>query len=69
MVIGACGALVSVPLIGASVTAATALLSAGCPPIWWSVTGWVLLAAVPGWLLLLGASGAAVLSPAARKLR
>jgi TRAP-type C4-dicarboxylate transport system permease small subunit len=62
-VTGACGVLVSIPLIGVCLVTAEGLLSISCAPMWWTVTGWLLLASIPVWLVLLGSSALAIFSP------
>lgn len=60
-VVGACGVMITVPLIGVSSVTAIGLLGISCRPSWWTVTGWVLAAAVPLWLTLLAWSASAIL--------
>jgi hypothetical protein len=60
---GACGVLVTIPLIGVSVVTAGGLLGITCRPTWWTVAAWSLFALVPGWTAVLAWSGLAVLAP------
>lgn len=60
---GACGVLVTIPLIGLSLVTAGALLGISCGPAWWTPVAWSLLALVPGWMAVLVWSGLAVLAP------
>jgi len=62
-VTGACGVLVTIPLIGVSLVTAFALLAISCRPTWWTVAAWSLIALAPAWVVLLGWSGLAVVSP------
>ncbi|WP_424537211.1 hypothetical protein ACOZ38_14590 [Sphaerisporangium viridialbum] len=62
-VTGACGVLVTIPLIGVSLVTAAGLLSITCRPVSWTVTGWLLIALIPAWLVLLGWSAAAIFTP------
>jgi hypothetical protein len=66
-VTGACGVLVTIPLIGVSLVTATALLNISCRPVAWTVTGWLLIALIPAWAVVLNWSAAAVLSPRRRR--
>jgi hypothetical protein len=61
-VIGACGVLVSVPLIAVSLVTAGAFLGIACRPGWWTAAAWLLLALVPVWTAILAWSGFAVLA-------
>jgi hypothetical protein len=61
---GACGILVTLPLAGACLLAAVALLSVSCRPLWWTFAGWSLLALLPALAALMGWCVASVLSPA-----
>jgi hypothetical protein len=61
---GACGILVTLPLAGACLLTAGALLSLSCRPIWWTLAGWSLLALLPALAALMGWCAASVLSPA-----
>ncbi|MCW2881273.1 MAG: hypothetical protein JWQ95_5373 [Sphaerisporangium sp.] len=65
-VTGACGVLVTIPLIGVSLVTAAGLLSITCRPVSWTVTGWLLIALIPAWLVLSGWSAAAIFSPRRR---
>jgi hypothetical protein len=60
---GACGVLVTIPLIGLSLVTAGGLLGISCGPAWWTAAAWSLLALVPGWMAVLAWSGLAVLTP------
>ncbi len=60
---GACGVLVTIPLIGLSLVTAGGLHGISCGPAWWTAAAWSLLALVPGWTGLLVWSGLAVLAP------
>jgi TRAP-type C4-dicarboxylate transport system permease small subunit len=62
-VIGACGILVTIPLVGVSLTTAQALANSACGPHWWAPAAWLLVGSIPVWLVLLGWSTAAVLLP------
>jgi len=62
-VIGACGVLVTVPLIGVSYVTAVGLLAFSCRPAWWAVAAWLILALIPCWIAVLAWSGLAVLAP------
>ncbi|MEU8260398.1 hypothetical protein AB0C02_07230 [Micromonospora sp. NPDC048999] len=62
-VTGACGVLVTIPLIGVSLFTASGLLSNPCRPAWWTATAWVLFLLIPAWTALLGWSAVAVLNP------
>ncbi|MBS2965926.1 hypothetical protein KGA66_22970 [Actinocrinis puniceicyclus] len=61
-VTGACGVLVTIPLIGVCLVTAGALLSITCRPAWWTAAGWLLIALIPAWLVLLGRSCTAIFS-------
>jgi hypothetical protein len=61
---GACGVLVTLPLAGACLLTAVALLSLSCRPTWWTFAGWSLLALLPALAVLMGWCAASVLSPA-----
>ncbi len=61
---GACGILVTLPLAGACLLTAVALLSLSCRPTWWTFAGWSLLALLPALAALMGWCAASVLSPA-----
>ncbi len=65
-VTGACGMLVTIPLIGVSLFTAAGLLSNPCRPVWWTATAWLLFLLVPAWTALLGWSAIAVLDPGPR---
>jgi hypothetical protein len=65
-IVGACGVLVTVPLIAVSLATAQGFLAIGCRPGWWSVAAWLLIALVPGWAAILGWSALAVLAPQLR---
>ncbi|MFC0007358.1 hypothetical protein [Micromonospora siamensis] len=60
-VTGACGLLVTVPLIGVSLTTSAGLLASPCRPLWWTAAAWLLLLLVPGWLALAAWSVTALL--------
>jgi hypothetical protein len=60
---GACGVLVTVPLIGVSLVTAEGFVAIACRPTWWTGAAWTLLALVPGWIAVLAWSGLAVLAP------
>lgn len=62
-VIGACGVLVTIPLIGVSLVTVSALLSITCRPTLWTVGAWSLIALAPAWVVLLGWSGLAIVGP------
>ncbi|SCG40247.1 hypothetical protein [Micromonospora inositola] len=62
-VTGACGVLVTIPLIGVSLVTAAGLLANPCRPAWWTVAAWLLILLTPGWTALLWWSAAAVLNP------
>jgi hypothetical protein len=62
-VTGACGVLVTIPLIASSLVTAEGLLGISCRPNWWTAAAWALLALVPVWTALLVWSGLAVLAP------
>lgn len=62
-VTGACGVLVTIPLIAVSLVTADGLLAISCRPGWWTAAAWPLLALVPGWTAVLAWSGLAVLAP------
>ncbi|MBY8872303.1 hypothetical protein K7640_10675 [Micromonospora sp. PLK6-60] len=68
-VTGACGLLVTLPLIGVSLTTAAALLANPCRPLWWTVAVWLLHLLVPAWLALLAWSVAAVVATDVRPAR
>jgi len=61
-VIGACGVLITVPLIAVSLVTAEGFLAIGCRPGWWTAAAWLLLAFVPVWTAMLAWSGFAVLA-------
>ena len=65
-IVGACGVLVTIPLIAVSLATAGGFLAIGCRPGWWSVAAWLLIALVPGWAAILGWSALAVLAPQLR---
>jgi hypothetical protein len=60
----ACGILVGLPLAGASLMTAAALLSLSCRPAWLTIAAWGLLALVPAVLGLAGWCAALLVSPA-----
>jgi hypothetical protein len=60
---GACGVLVTIPLIAVSLVTVGGLLAISCRPGWWNAAAWPLLALVPGWMAVLAWSGLAVLAP------
>jgi hypothetical protein len=62
-VTGACGALVTIPLIGLSLVTAGGLLGISCRPGWWTAAAWALLTLIPASMALLAWSGLAVLAP------
>lgn len=66
VVTGAVGVLVAIPLAGVSLTAANGLLGMSCAPMWWTITGWFLLALAPTALAMVGWSAAAVFLPTDR---
>ena len=66
VVTGAVGVLIAIPLAGVSLTAANGLLGISCPPTWWTIMGWDLLALVPASLALVSWCAAAVLVPVER---
>ena len=59
----ACGVLVTLPLVGVSFFAASALGGFGCRPVTWSVLAWLLAAPLPVWLVLLAVCAVQVLVP------
>jgi hypothetical protein len=61
---GACGIVVALPLAGACLVSAGALLSFSCQPAWWTYAGWALLALLIPTVALMGWSAAVLLSPA-----
>jgi hypothetical protein len=61
---GACGILVALPLAGACLVSAGALLSFSCRPAWWTWAGWALLALLIPAVALLGWCAAVLLAPA-----
>lgn len=63
---GACGIVVTLPLAGACLLTAVALLSLSCRPTWSTFAGWSLLALLPALIALTGWCTASVLSPARR---
>lgn len=63
VVLGALGILVAVPAIGVSAVAAGKLLTFPCPAPWWTLVGWLLVAAMLGWLALLVGSIASFIAP------
>ncbi|SBT54862.1 hypothetical protein [Micromonospora narathiwatensis] len=65
-VTGACGVLITIPLIGVSLFTATGLLSNPCRPAWWTAAAWGLLLLLPAWTVLLAWSAVAVLRPGQR---
>jgi hypothetical protein len=65
-IVGACGVLVTVPLIAVSLATSEGFLAIGCRPGWWSVAAWLLIALVPGWTAILAWCGLAVLAPERR---
>ncbi|MFJ8577199.1 hypothetical protein [Micromonospora sp. NPDC093277] len=65
-VTGACGLLVTIPLIGVSLVTAAELLGSPCRPVWWTVAAWGLFLLVPAWTVLLAWSTVAVLRPGPR---
>ncbi|MEU3452840.1 hypothetical protein ABZ671_04450 [Micromonospora sp. NPDC006766] len=65
-VTGACGVLVTIPLIGISLLTAAGLLASPCRPTWWTAAAWVLFLLIPAWTALLGWSAVAVLDPGPR---
>lgn len=64
---GACGVLITVPLLGASLVAAAALLPMPCAPTSWTLIGWALIVLAAGWLVLLGWSVKAILLASAQR--
>lgn len=62
VVTGACGVLIAIPLIGVTGVTAYGLLSISCRPSSWTLTAWLLIAAIPVWVALLAWSGLAVFS-------
>jgi hypothetical protein len=64
MITGACGILVAVPLAGACLVSAGALLSFSCHPAWWTYAGWALLALLTPAVALMGWCAAVLLAPA-----
>src|SRR6266566_2740071 len=60
---GACGILVALPLAGACLVSAGALLSFSCHPAWWTYAGWALLALLVPTVALLGWCAAVLLVP------
>jgi len=67
-VVGACGVLVAVPLMGVALSAGADLLRVSCQPSSWQVFGWALLAVLPPAAGLLGWSAGSLL-PAAHRPR
>jgi hypothetical protein len=63
VVTGAVGVLIAIPLAGVSLTAAGGLLGSSCPPLWWTIMGWVLVALIPASLVMVRWCVAAVLTP------
>jgi hypothetical protein len=63
VVIGSCGVLAGIPLIGISVLGGGALIGNDCGPAWWGPAGGALLLLSPVWLAVLGWSLAVVLLP------
>jgi hypothetical protein len=61
---GACGILVALPLAGACLLTATALLSLSCRPAWWTSAGWALLALLPALAALMSWCAVLLLTPA-----
>jgi hypothetical protein len=61
---GACGILVALPLAGACLFTAGALLSVSCRPAWWTSAGWALLALLPALAALMGWCAVLLLTPA-----
>jgi hypothetical protein len=61
---GACGILVALPLAGACLVSAGALLSFSCHPAWWTYAGWGLLALLIPAMALMIWGAAALLAPA-----
>jgi hypothetical protein len=59
----ACGILVALPLAGACLVTAGALLSFSCRPAWWTSAGWALLALLPATAALMGWCAAVLLAP------
>ncbi|MEU5942157.1 hypothetical protein ABZ807_23905 [Micromonospora sp. NPDC047548] len=68
-VTGACGVLLTIPLIGVSLVTAAGLLANPCRPQWCTAAAWLLLLLIPAWTVLLAWSAAAVLNPGARATR
>ncbi|SCF34959.1 hypothetical protein GA0074695_5910 [Micromonospora viridifaciens] len=68
-VTGACGVLVTIPLIGISLLTVAGLVSSPCRPAWWTAAAWVLLLLIPAWTALLFWSAVAVLHPGPRAAR
>ncbi|NEA35127.1 hypothetical protein [Streptomyces sp. SID13031] len=66
---GACGVLITVPLIGASSVAAAALVPMPCAPDWLELIGWSLLLVAGGSFILLGYSVSAILLPSGQQRR
>ena len=60
---GACGILVALPLAGACLVSAAALLSFSCHPAWWTYAGWGLLALLIPAVALMGWCAATLLTP------
>src|SRR5215469_2572944 len=56
-VTGACGVLVTIPLIATSLVTASGLLAISCRPGWWTAAAWAMLALVPGWVAVMVWSG------------
>jgi len=63
VVVGACGLLVTLPLLITSALTATGLLSITGHPLSWTVGAWALFLLVPVWFGVLLASAVAVLRP------
>lgn len=62
-VVGACGVLLTIPLIGVSLVTAGALHGISCRPAWWDPAAITLTGLVPVWLGVLAWSAVVVLLP------
>jgi hypothetical protein len=60
---GACGVLITVPLLGASLVTTASLVPMPCAPASWKLIGWGLLLLAAGWFALLVWSVRAILLP------
>jgi len=63
VVLGACGVLVTPPLLVTSALTAVGLLSVAGHPLSWTVAAWTLVVLMPLWLVLLLGSALAVVRP------